>query len=198
MKILRFDFTARVFHWSHAMIFIWLLTTGIQLFLTSKSLLGNPLIRIIHIYASLPFVLLPVIIYISGSASLRNDVKELISWSRGDVRWFIDFLRMKGTFAAGKFNGGQKANFMASLIVVIGLLLSGSVVWMKSMFSVNFVEASFLIHDFFAVISILLVSGHIISSLYYSESLYGIVYGYVNAEWAEKHYPEWSEQKNQK
>ncbi len=151
MRILRFDITTRVLHWSHAILFIWLLLTGIQLFFTQKSLLGDPLIRTIHLYASLPFVLLPAIAYFFGSTSLHDDLKELLSWTDDDSR-------------SGKFNGGQKTNFMIALPLIFGLSFSGFIVWMKSMFSVNFVELNFLIHDFLAIISLLQLTGHIMIS----------------------------------
>jgi cytochrome b subunit of formate dehydrogenase len=50
---------------------------------------------------------------------------------------------------------------------------------MKSMFSVDFVELNFIAHDFFAELSVLLLSGHILFSLYHSESIRGIIYGKV-------------------
>lgn len=195
MKILRFDISARLLHWSHAVIFIWLLITGIQLFFTPKSLLGDPLIRMIHLYASVPFILFPIMIYIAGSPSTWKDVKDLMSWTDLDLRWFGDFFKKKKAVVIDKFNGGQKVNFMAALISITGLSFSGFVVWMKSMFSVDFVELNFMIHDFFAVFSFLLLFGHIVFSLYYSESLRGIISGMVDEEWANEHYPAWSQKK---
>jgi formate dehydrogenase gamma subunit len=197
MKILRFDTSARLLHWSHAIVFSWLLITGIQLFLTSSSLLGDPLIRMIHLYASLPFVLLPVIIYIAGSSAVRKDVRELISWTNDDLRWFTGLLERGETILTGKFNGGQKANFIVTLLLLVGLSFSGFVVWMKSRFSVDFVELNFQIHDFLAVLALLLLAGHILFALYYSESLRGIVSGSVDGKWAEKHYPVWFKRKGQ-
>lgn len=194
MRIPRFDASARVLHWSHAVIFIWLLATGIQLFLTQKSLLGDPLIRRIHLYASLSFVLLPVMIYVAGSSPTRRDVKELISWTGDDLNWFVGFLKNRKVAVIGKFNGGQKANFMMTLLLIAGLSFSGFVVWMKSMFSVGFVELNFLVHDFLATLAILLLAGHITFALYNSESLRGIIFGTVNEKWAEEHYLAWFEQ----
>lgn len=196
MRILRFDFTARALHWSHAIIFIWLLATGIGIFLTPKSLLGDPLIKMAHLYASLPFVLLPAVLYIFGSARTRDDVKELISWNGDDMRWFIGFLKKNKTPVTGKFNAGQKANFLVTLMIIAGLSLSGFVVWMKSMFSVDFVELNFIVHDFFAILSALLLTGHIVFALYYSESLRGIIYGAVDAKWAQEYYPDWFRKKS--
>ncbi|HLB69997.1 MAG: cytochrome b/b6 domain-containing protein [Candidatus Methanoperedens sp.] len=195
MKILRFDIFARLLHWSHAVIFIWLLITGIQLFFTPKSLLGDPFIRMIHLYASVPFILFPIMIYITGRPSTRKDIKDLISWTDLDLRWFRDFFKKKKAVVIDKFNGGQKVNFMAALISITGLSFSGFVVWMKSMFSVDFVELNFMIHDFFAVFSFLLLFSHIVFSLYYSESLRGIIFGMVDEEWANEHYPAWSGKK---
>ncbi|MDO9099016.1 MAG: cytochrome b/b6 domain-containing protein [Candidatus Methanoperedens sp.] len=191
MRIFRFDIRTRALHWSHAIIFIWLLATGIGLFLTPKSLLGDPLIKMVHLYASLPFILLPITIYIFGSIRTRDDVKELMDWTQDDMRWFLEFLKKNKIHVAGKFNAGQKANFLVTLLLIAGLSLSGFVVWMKSMFSVDFVELNFIVHDFFAILSALLLTGHIVFTLYYSESLRGIIYGEVDAGWAQEHYPDW-------
>ncbi|MFA4934533.1 MAG: cytochrome b/b6 domain-containing protein [Candidatus Methanoperedens sp.] len=196
MRIFRFDITTRALHWSHAIIFIWLLVTGIGLFFTPKSLLGDPLIKMVHLYASLPFILLPITIYIFGSIRTRDDVKELMDWTQDDMRWFLEFLKKNKIHVVGKFNAGQKANLLATLLLIAGLSLSGFVVWMKSMFGVDFVELNFIVHDFFAILSALLLTGHIVFALYYSESLRGIIYGAVDAKWAQEHYPDWFRKKN--
>ncbi len=191
MRIFRFDIRARALHWTHAIIFIWLLITGIGIFLTPKSLLGDPLTKMLHLYASLPFIVLPAVLYIFGSSRTRDDVKELISWNGDDMRWFIGFLKNNKTSVKGKFNAGQKANFLLTLLLIAGLSLSGFVVWMKSMFSVDFVELNFIVHDSFVILAALLLTGHIVFALYYSESLRGIIYGEVDAKWAQEHYPGW-------
>ena len=113
MRIIRFDIYSRLMHWSHGLFFIWLMITGINLFFTKSSLLGDPLIRMVHIYASWFFILLPGMLFVIGSRSARKDVKELTSWNE-----------------EGKFNGGQKANFTATLIMFTGLSFSGIVIWM--------------------------------------------------------------------
>lgn len=193
MRILRFDISSRILHWSHALFFIWLLITGIGMFLTPKSLLGNPLLKTAHVYASLPFILVPILIYILSST--RDDIRELASWTSGDLKWFIELLKNNTTQVTGKFNGGQKMNFFLTLLLIIGLSLSGFIVWMKSMFSVSLVEIGFIVHDFLAEISILLFTGHVIFTLYNIESLHGIIYGKVKSEYAKKHYPVWFLQK---
>jgi cytochrome b subunit of formate dehydrogenase len=81
-----------------------------------------------------------------------------------------------------------------TLLMIAGLSCSGFVVWMKSMFSVGFVEFNFLVHDFLASLAILLLAGHITFALYNSESLRGIIFGTVDEKWAEEHYPAWFEQ----
>ncbi len=191
MKILRFDINARILHWSHAVFFIWLLITGITLFLTPKSLLGDPFIKMVHMYASLPFILFPLIIYLRGSISARNDIKELMEWAGEDINWFMALLKKNRTEVRGKFNGGQKANFLMVLLLITGFVLTGSVVWMKSMFSRGFVELNFIFHDSLAIVSILLLSGHIALALYNIESMKSIIYGKADAIWAKEHYRNW-------
>ncbi|NJD52399.1 MAG: hypothetical protein FIB07_05970 [Candidatus Methanoperedens sp.] len=191
MKILRFDVSSRLLHWSHALVFFWLMITGIILFFTPKSLLGDPFIKMVHLYASFPFILLPLIIYFRGSISTRNDIKELMEWGKDDLQWFIGLFKMNKTDIPGKFNAGQKANFLLVLLLIAGFSLTGFLVWMKSMFSRSFVELNFIIHDSLAIMSIILLAGHITLALYYSESLKSIIYGKVDAAWAKEHYPDW-------
>ncbi len=190
MRIMRFDTSARILHWFHAIFFLWLLLSGIHLFFTPKSLLDDPLIKMVHLYASIPFILIPAMVYrFSSNTRMHNDVKELMSLKNDDIKWFFRFFNKNQAY--DKFNPGQKLNFLAVLILIIGLSLSGLVVWMKSMFSVEFVEFNFIVHDFLAEFSILLLSGHIIFALYHSESIRGIIYGVVDEEWAKEHYYGW-------
>jgi formate dehydrogenase subunit gamma len=198
VRILRFDTSTRVLHWSHAIIFIWLLITGIGIFITPKSLLGDPLVKMVHLYGSLPFILLPPMVYVLSSSSTRHDIQELMSWTYGDLRWLVEFLKKNKTHVVGKFNGGQKVNLLVTLLLIMGLSLSGFVVWMKAMFSRSLVEFNFIVHDFFAILSILLLTGHIIFTLYHSESLRGIIYGEVDVTWAAEHYPDCSSKKSVK
>lgn len=189
MRISRFFLGTRLLHWSHALSFIFLLITGVAIFFTQASLLGNPLLKMLHLYASLPFILLPCFVY-ALSKSACEDVEELSKLNRDDLMWFMEFLKKKA-YVKGKFNAGQKINFVFSLLLMIGLSLTGFVVWMKSMFSISFVELNFVIHDFLAVLAMLLLTGHVIFTLYYSESLRGIIFGVVEEDWAKEHYPDW-------
>ena len=190
MKIIRFDPGARVLHWSHAILFLWLLLTGIDMFLTPKSLLGDPLIKLLHLYASIPFILIPAAVFLSSrSIFLKNDIKELTSFRNDELKWFFELLEKSRVNT--KFNPGQKVNFFVTTLLIIGLFLSGSVVWMKSLFSVDFVELNFMVHDFLAELSLLLLSGHVLLSIYHNESIRGIIYGKVDEKWAKEHYSEW-------
>lgn len=191
LKILRFDITSRILHWSHALVFFWLLITGMALFFTSKSLLNDPFIRLAHLYASLPFILIPIIIFFHGNVSARNDVKELMEWTNDDINWFMGLFKKNKADVKGKFNGGQKANFLVILLLITGFILTGFVIWMKSMFSRSFVELNFIIHDSFAIMSLLLLSGHIALALYFGESLKSIIFGKIDAAWAKEHFPNW-------
>lgn len=114
-----------------------------------------------------------------------------MSWTKDELEWFTGFNK---THVKGKFNPGQKVNFLATVLLIAGLSFSGFAVWMKSMFSRSFVELNFMVHDFFAILSVLLLTGHVVVALYYRESLRGIIYGEVNAEYAEEHYPDWFRQ----
>lgn len=92
-------------------------------------------------------------------------------------------------------------NFLAAVLLITGFSFSGYVIWIKSMFSVDFVEFNFMLHDFLTVLVLLILFGHIIFTLYYSESLRGIIYGTVDEKWAREHYPKWyhtSENKKKK
>lgn len=122
---------------------------------------------------------------------MRNDVKELMEWTNDDINWFMDLFKNNKADVKGKFNGGQKANFLVILLLITGFILTGFVIWMKSMFSRSFVELNFIIHDSLAIMSLLLLLGHIALALYFSESLKSIIFGKIDAAWAKEHFPNW-------
>jgi formate dehydrogenase subunit gamma len=190
MKIVRFDISERILHWSHAIFFIWLLISGIHIFLTPKSLLGDPLIKMMHLYASIPFIMILPVVYHFGSSYMHEDLRELMFLKTNEIHWFSRILA-NPKINSSKFNPGQKVNFFVTLLLITGLSFSGSVIWLKSRFSVDFVELNFMLHDFFAELSLLLFSGHILFSLYHSESIRGIVSGKVDEKWGKEHYSEW-------
>ena len=111
---------------------------------------------------------------------MRKDIKDLTSIKSDEIKWFFEFFR--NTHVNNKFNPGQKVNFLVTLFLITGLSLSGFVIWMKSMFNVGFVELNFMVHDFLAELSLIIISGHIIFALYHNESIHGIIYGVVDED----------------
>jgi formate dehydrogenase gamma subunit len=114
-----------------------------------------------------------------------------LEWGRDDMHWLFELFKKNKTDVKGKFNAGQKVNFLVVLLLIIGFSFTGLVIWMKSNFSRSFVELNFIIHDSLVILSVLLLSGHITLALYYNESLKCIIFGIVDAEWAKKHYLNW-------
>lgn len=204
----RFGRGTRLLHWVHAIPFFFLLFSGLSLLvpeLKGLNLFGNRIVPTLHIVAGGVFILGPVAVYLSlGDRELvHRDVRRLVSVSRDDLRWLkYAVLFVLGSGAreppARKFNMGQKLNTLYTVVVGGGLIVTGVIltinVYRKGVFSLEFVETMFPLHDLFMVAAIPAVAGHVyLATINPStrEALRGITRGVVRREWARRHHPRW-------
>jgi formate dehydrogenase subunit gamma len=206
--ILRFSRGPRVVHWAHAVPFLLLLLTGLSLYVPSIKALnagGYRLLPLLHVIIGIAFILSPLPVYFSvrDRAALWEDIRRLFRVEPGDVTW----LRYAVVAALGsrveqppteKFNLGQKLNAGFSVLVTLGLMASGAVLavnfFTKRVFSAQFVERVFPLHDLFMLVSLPVLAAHIyLGSLNPAtrESLKGITGGRVSRSWARAHHSRW-------
>ncbi len=84
-RLVRFDPTERVVHWSNATLFLILIATGASLYVPSLSALvgRRELVRNVHVYAGLALPL-PVLLGAAGrrwGSALRGDLARINRWS---------------------------------------------------------------------------------------------------------------------
>ena len=207
--MLRFSLASRVAHWCLAAPFVFLLTTGLLLYVPSIKALhvgGYRLVPLLHVLAgfTLLALLAPVFALQPGAAKLRHDLRLLLTPEPQDGAW----LRYAGYALlgarvrpprVGKFNAGQKLNTLATAAFMIGLLVSGVVLginyFTKQVFGARFVERVYPFHDTFTFVAVPIVAGHIFMAALNPStraSLRGMLDGQVDAAWALLHHPGWA------
>lgn len=207
-SIARFGIGSRTIHWVHAFLFLFLLFSGLVLFLPSLKAIhvgGYRLIPLLHVIAGLIFIVSPIPVYLAlpDRSAVHDDIRRLFRFESSDSAWGRYALAaLAGAHvrapAVAKFNLGQKLNTFYSIAVTLGLMATGAVLavnfFTKSVFSAHFVERVFPLHDLFMLIAIPVVAGHIyLGSLNPDtrESLRGILTGRVRRRWARRHHALW-------
>jgi len=196
-SVLRFGKTTRWFHWSFALSFLCLAATGALLALR-RPLGSSPetgaLLLAVHQAAAVCLVVLPAWVALSGrTRELAGDLRELLRWSRDDLRWLalqpLSFVRTVALPPAGKLNAGQKLNGIAMALLSAALLASGVWLWREpgALLPLAVHVACFLAW-------IPLFVGHLALALVLPgtrPALRGMVLGRVRRDWAAHHHPAW-------
>ena len=190
----RFSRTERAVHWIHASAFFLLLGTGLVLYVPRLSALvaRRPLIKDIHVYTALAWiVLLAIVVVLGDRRGLRRTLRDLDRFDDDDRLW----LRRKRR-PQGRFNAGQKVHAalvaaFASLFAVSGLLL-----WLGERDTRFRWASTILLHDGLMYVSLVLLMGHLYLALIYPatrHALRGITVGSVRRDWAVEHHRKWIE-----
>ncbi len=194
--ILRFTRAERALHWTTGLAVLTCAVTGFVLYVGwPPALIGRrTLLRDVHVIAG---VLMPVPLVLAYAgrwrAAVRADVRRLARWTSADRRWLLSRGR-DATGEVGKFNAGQKANaaFIAGMIpvmVVTGVIMH----WYDPLgVDITYRTGATFVHDWTAIATWLVVSGHIAFALSDRTSLRGMVTGRVGRRWAEDRHPRWS------
>ena len=190
----RFTRAERALHWATAAVVLVCAVTGLILYVGPlTALVGRrPLVKDVHVASGLAMPV-PLVVAYAGRwrASVRADVRRLNRWTRADRRW----LRSRGrdaTDEVGKFNAGQKANaaFVAGMIPL--MLVTGSIMRWPEPFDLTYRTGATFVHDWTAVATWAVVTGHILFALADAGSLRGMLTGRVTRAWAERHHPRWA------
>ncbi len=195
-KILRYTPSERANHWLTAITFMLVALSGLSFFQPlyyplSQLLGGGVWARILHPFIAVVMAVSFCVMYFKyrGLNVLTPTDKEWLSRVRslvsGDDRNMPE---------SGKFNGGQKLLFWLLVICMALLLVSGIVIWrayFSCLFPVGLIRFASLIHAAAAALMIGLIIFHIYASIWMSESLGAMVYGWVRRAWAKQHHPAW-------
>ena len=190
----RFSRTERSVHWIHASVFFVLLGTGLVLYVPSLSTLvaRRPLIKDIHVYAAIAWlVLLTIVVVLGDRRGLRRTLRELDLFDEDDRLWLRRRARPQG-----RFNAGQKLH--AALVAGFAFLfaVSGFLLWLGERDTRFRWASTILLHDGLMYVSLILLLGHLYLALIYPatrHALRGITVGSVRRDWALEHHRKWIE-----
>ena len=195
-EIVRYEPAARINHWIVAISFVLLALSGLALFHPALFWLtnlfgGGPWTRILH-----PFIgLVMVIAFLFLGAKLwHENVMQPRDWQW--LRQIKDVVnnREDALPEVGKYNAGQKLLFYAIVLCLIGLLLSGIVIWRAYFavyFSVEVIRFASLLHAFCAFVLICAIIVHIYAAIWVKGSVRAMTRGTVSYGWAWKHHRLW-------
>ena len=186
-------------HWVTAILFILLAVSGLAMFHPAMAWMavflgGGQWTRILH-----PF--LGVAMFLSfGWLVIRFWHHNLME--KEDVQWMKqigDVLqnREEKLPKIGRYNAGQKILFFVLIVCMVGLLLSGIVIWREyfsAWFPIGLRRFSNLMHAFFAFVIIMSIIVHIYAGAWIKGSIDAMIRGTVTYGWARKHHPLWFEQ----
>lgn len=194
--IQRYTANERTNHWLIAITFILLALSGLALFHPSFSWLyfvlgGGPWTRILHPFIG---VVMFVCFFVFAGHMWRNNLM-----TKNDYQWLRqigDVLnnREEKLPEVGKYNAGQKLLFYVLIICMLGLILTGVVMW-RAYFSMYFpiwaIRAASLLHAVFAFGIICAIIVHIYAAIWVKGSIGAMVRGTVSWGWAWKHHRAW-------
>jgi formate dehydrogenase subunit gamma len=186
----RYTLAERINHWFGAVVYIYLLITGLAFwspyfFWMAAVVGGGSVARAWHPWAGLAFTASMFLMF----SHWRRDV-QITEYDREWGRAIPHYIRNEDDELppVGRFNYGQKLFFWGMFYSVILLLLSGLALWYTEAlpWSLRFVRyAAILIHASVALITIGLFFIHVYMSVFLEEgSLIAMVQGKVTRAWA--------------
>jgi formate dehydrogenase subunit gamma len=175
----RFSRTERTLHWVNATAFLFLLATGLILYLPRLSVLvgRRPLIKDLHFWGGIGWVAALAIVI-----------------ALGDRRGLLRTARELEQLQPSRFNVGQKVNAILNGAFVILFLASGLLLWLGERDTTFRFASTVLLHDWLLYIASGLLLGHLYLALIHPatrHSLRGMTRGTVREDWAKRHYPNW-------
>lgn len=213
-EVIRFGASERAFHWAFALPFLGLLFSGLPLsFPVLRSWITGYSSQIgvrLHLVCGVAWLLGPALVLCFGNrralATAASDLFVItgseVTWLRQLPRWLAGLAcEMRGV---GRFNAGQKLNglfvAMTSLLFTItGVVLwivwqSPGLSWIGWPVSKAIAGWSRRLHYLLTILMLAPLLGHIALATVHPrtrESLRGMLFGAVDADWARDHHPAW-------
>jgi formate dehydrogenase subunit gamma len=194
--IQRYTANDRSNHWLTAITFVMLALSGLALFHPAMFWLtalfgGGPWTRILH-----PFIGLVMFCSFMGLA-LRFWHHNFLD--KADVEWMMkigDVLQNREDRlpAIGSYNAGQKMLFWSLLACMLGLLVTGIVMWrayFSQFFHIDIIRIASLLHALCAFVLIAAIAVHIYAAIWIKGSIKAMTRGTVSYAWARRHHRRW-------
>ncbi len=198
--VLRFRRSERLLHWAIAAPFTVCYLTAVVLLVVynpSPRLPYRSLFSWTHRVSGVCLVVLPAIVALTHPGDFRvylDNVRRAWAWTFADVKWLAltgpaTFNRRIALPEQGKFNAGEKLNFMLLTATYPLYIGTGILIWMPGI-----AFASWILHVSMAAVATPLVLGHVFMATVNPDTrpgLPGVFSGYVSREWARHHYAIW-------
>ena len=192
----RYSANVRTNHWIVALLFVLAALSGLALFHPALYWLsalfgGGPWTRILHPFVG---VLMTIAFVLLAAAVFKDNLME--PRDRLWLRRFGDVLRNREDELpeVGRYNAGQKLIFFVFVVTLVGLLLSGIVIWRQyfsGLFPLGAVRFASLAHAFLAFVLVIAIIVHVYAAIWVKGSLQAMIRGRVSAGWAFKHHRAW-------
>ena len=186
----------RIIHWTVAFCFLLLAVSGLALFhpalfWLSAFLGGGPWDRILH-----PFIgcVMFVVFFWFAAYVWRDNLLDARDWIW--LRRIRDVISNhdENVPEIGRYNAGQKLLFITLVLCMIGLLLSGLVIWrvyFSAYFPIRVIRVAALLHAFLAFVLIAAIVVHVYAGFWEKGSIRAMTRGWVSPGWAWKHHRAW-------
>lgn len=194
--IVRYSAFQRINHWIVAISFILLALSGLSLFHPAFYWLtalfgGGQWTRILHPWIG---VVMFISFTIFAATMWRNNLMDKRDWQW--IRHSGDVVRKREDRVpeSGRYNGGQKLLYFMQIILMLGLLVTGIIMWREyfwSFFSVGPIRIASLLHAFLAFVMICAIIVHIYAGIWVKGSVRAMTRGTVTPGWAWKHHRGW-------
>lgn len=190
----RFSRTERVLHWANAAFFLFLLASGLTLYLPSLSILigRRQFVQSVHFWSGVAWLaVLAGIVLVGDRRGVLATARELDEFDRDDLRW----LAGRRPAPQGRFNAGQKLNSLLTAAFAILFLVSGLLLWFGERNTRYRFASTVVLHDGLMYVSLVLLLGHLYLAVIHPttrHSLRGITLGTVREDWAARHHPRWT------
>jgi formate dehydrogenase subunit gamma len=199
-KILRFKTSERQLHWAIAVPFMVCYATALVLVAVYNPDPTRPyraLVSWTHRLSGLCLFILPLWTVLRHRRDFDlhfRNVRTAWRWRLEDVKWLI--LMGVSTIDKrvllpdqGKFNAGEKLNFMFLTASYPLYIITGVLIWLPGV-----AFASWIVHISLAALATPLVFGHVFMAAVNPDTrvgLEGMISGYVDRLWAQHHYRHW-------
>ncbi len=196
--VLRYSHAARLTHWAVAVAYVLLFFSGLALFHPYFYWLsflygGGAFMRVLHPFLG---VALAVLFYAYAARIWREN--RLLGSDREWLARMLDVMNKKAEIPVeGKYNAGQKLMFWSMVWVILGLLLTGLVIWrpyFAPSFGAGARRAANVLHAVFAFVMFVGIGVHVYAAYWTKGSIRGMTRGYVSRAWARFHHPGWYRQ----
>jgi formate dehydrogenase subunit gamma len=194
--VTRFSWTERTLHWVNALGFLYLLITGLILYLPSLSVLigRRPLIKDLHFWGGVGWIAsLALVVTAGDSRGILRTARELDGFSAQDVNWLL----RRRPALQGRFNAGQKLNASLTAAFTLLFLVSGLLLWLGERDTRFRFSSTVVLHDGLMYVALALLVGHLYLGLIHPatrHALRGMTLGTVREDWAGEHHPRWKPQ----